>query len=527
MIKNSLSLADLKLELKLLKTDSILKKSLLPILEKNQVVDAKVLKFISPDKAELLILGKKVVADTPASANFTKGDTIQLKVTEQGQLNILKVIPEKAVSGSIPSSVDPTKLSDNTPLNPAKSSANMPLNPTKSSVNTPLSSTKLSTNTPLSPNQHSNSTINNSLGRISDSALQLLARNQPFEGFTNFAASLFSNSKETSLTQPDKQFVAQTDKQILTQLDKQIIDQPDKQISAQPDKQIIDIKNLLMSIALKSEKADVDFLPKLLQKSGILMEKKLADMVKKGSDSLPKFESVSQTSSYSSSVLTSSGESLKDAVTEPSLNKATQQFLADNSTSKSIIKDDIKGAVLNFIATSGDGSAEVLSLENRELPNINVFKEFIQNLESVQLLNSHLSESGKYIIPFPLLNGEQFSFGQLLIDLGENRKGNENTYSKENSLLKVSLFLDMTNLGPIRADFSVLKNNITGGFQVADEEIANFFKLMLPELKERLQIHDYNVHKIECRVVESEKLAEKSIIKELLKSEGHGFNLMI
>ncbi|MBF0229936.1 MAG: hypothetical protein HQK63_10185 [Desulfamplus sp.] len=492
MIKNSLSLADLKLELKLLKTDSIVKKSLLPILEKNQVVDAKVLKFISPDKAELLILGKKVVADTPASANLTKGDTIQLKVTEQGQLNILKVIPEKAVSGSIPSSVDPTKLSDNTPLNP-----------TKSSVNTPLSSTKLSTNTPLSPNQHSTSTINNSLGRISDSALQIFAKNKPFEGFTNFAASLFSNSKESSLTQTDKQILTQT------------------------DKQITDIKNLLMSIALKSEKAEVDFLPKLLQKSGILMEKKLADMVKNGSDSLPKFESVSQTSSYSKSVLTSSGEILKDGFTETSLNKATQQSLTNSSTSASIVKDDIKGAVLNFIATSGDGSAEILSLENRELPNINVFKEFIQNLESVQLLNSHLSESGKYIIPFPLLNGEHLSFGQLLIDLGENRKENENRDSKENSLLKVSLFLDMTNLGPIRADFSVLKNNITGGFQVADEEIANFFKLMLPELKERLQIHDYNVHKIECRVVESEKLAEKSIIKELLKSEEHGFNIMI
>jgi hypothetical protein len=495
LIKNSLSLADLKLELKLLKTDSIVKKSLLPILEKNQVVDAKVLKFISPDKAELLILGKKVVADTPASANLTKGDTIQLKVTEQGQLNILKVIPERVASGSVTPSIDPTKLSDNTPLNPTKSSVNTPLNPTKSSVNTPLSSTKLSTNTPLSPNQHSASTINNSLGRISDSALQIFARNQPFEGFTNFAASLFSNLKESSLVQPDKQ--------------------------------ITDIKNLLMSIALKSEKAEVDFLPKLLQKSGILMEKKLADMVKKGSDSLPKFESVSQTSSYSKSVLASSGEILKDAFTEPSLNKATQQSLTNNSTSASIIKDDIKGAVLNFIATSGDGGSAVLSLENRELPNINVFKEFIHNLESVQLLNSHLSESGKYIIPFPLLNGEHLSFGQLLIDLGENRKENANRDSKENSLLKVSLFLDMTNLGPIRADFSVLKNNITGGFQVADEEIANFFKLMLPELKERLQTHDYNVHKIECRVVESEKLAEKSIIKELLKSEEHGLNLMI
>ncbi|MBF0573276.1 MAG: flagellar hook-length control protein FliK [Desulfamplus sp.] len=397
--------------------------------------------------------------------------------------NSLSLADLKFVSKSAAPSVAATKSLDSTPLNPGKSSTNTPLNPAKPSINTPLS-----------PNQHSASIVNNSLGsRISDPAFQLFAKNQPFEGFTNFAASLFSNSKETLLTQTDKQ--------------------------------IIDIKNLLMSISLKSEKADVDFLPKLLQKSGILMEKKLADMVKKGSDSLPKFESVSQTSSYSKSVLASSGEILKDSSIVS--NQEITQSLSNNSTSGSIAKDDIKGAVLNFIAASEDGASEVLSLENRELPNIDIFKEFIQNLESVQLLNSHLSESGKYIIPFPLLNGEQLSFGQLLIDLGENRKENENTNSKENSLLKVSLFLDMTNLGPIRADFSVLKNNITGGFQVADEEIANFFRLMLPELRERLQTHDYNVHKIECRVVESEKLAEKSIIKELLKSEEHGLNLMI
>ncbi|MBF0302802.1 MAG: hypothetical protein HQK73_07160, partial [Desulfamplus sp.] len=147
LIKNMLSLPDLKLN----NAEALLKKSLLPILEKNQVVDAKVLKLISPSKAELLILGKKVIADTSespnlAKANLAKGDTIQLKVTDQGHLNILKVIPEKVISQGV---------------------------------------------------IHSTSVPNSSLSRLSDSALQFFAKNQPFEGFTKLAAALFPNLKES------------------------------------------------------------------------------------------------------------------------------------------------------------------------------------------------------------------------------------------------------------------------------------------------------------------------------------------
>ncbi|MBF0302803.1 MAG: flagellar hook-length control protein FliK, partial [Desulfamplus sp.] len=296
-----------------------------------------------------------------------------------------------------------------------------------------------------------------------------------------------------------------------------------------------DIKNLLMSVALKSENVEVDFLPRLLQKSGILMESKLADIVKMKNFSATsqKSESISQKlqSSSSSSISTSTSfltstsssfESTESPQNSNSVQIAPFPTKSSSANSAAFIQEDIKGAVLNFIANSGFEASESISLND-----IHSFQEFVQNLENVQLLNSHLSESGKYIIPFPLFSGDQFSFGQLLIDLGQKDKDDENGSSKENSLLKVSLFLEMTNLGPVRADFSVLKNNITGGFQVADQETADFFNSMLPELKERLQTHEYNVHRIECRVVEPEKLAEKSIINELLKSEEHGLSLMI
>lgn len=470
LIKNMLPLPDFKLN----KADTLLKKSLLPLLEKNQIVDAKVLKLISPSKAELLILGKKVVADTSessnlAKANLAKGDTIQLKVTDQGHLNILKVIPKKV-------------LPQNTASENLKTSA-QPAMHSASSLKTAS----------LNPNLNSTTAVNSNISKHSNSAIQFFAKNQPFEGFTKLAAALFSNLKEL----PEKKSSVTTNYE--NSLTNQV--KTDK-----PFMDKADIKNLLMSVALKSGKTDVDFLPRLLQKSGILMESKLADMLKSPSSG--------STEIYSNPA----SDSPKASASSPLTSSPAPPAPAPSS----FIQEDIKGAVLNFIANSGFEASESLSLND-----IHSFQEFVQNFENVQLLNSHLSESGKYIIPFPLFSGDQFSFGQLLIDLGQKDKDDENGSSKENSLLKVSLFLDMTNLGPVRADFSVLKNNITGGFQVSDQETADFFNSMLSELKERLQTHQFNVHKIECRMVEPEKLAEKSIINELLKSEDHGLSLMI
>ncbi|MBF0203122.1 MAG: flagellar hook-length control protein FliK [Desulfamplus sp.] len=610
MIKQIISLSDLTG----LKTDKLLKASILPLLEKNQVVDAKVLQLISPSKAELLIMGKKVLADT--SVALTKGETIQLKVTDQGKLTILKVMPDR--------------------INPSGSS-----NPTSGM---PASNAGLSS--------------------LSDSALQFFAKNQPFEGFTKLAQTLFSTTKEILVLKNGKsvenakgkpvgdvkgkpvedikvkpvedikvkpvedikvkpvedikikpvedikvksvedikikpvedikvkpvediKIKSVGEKEIARSLsdkvsspvgdkgivkpqsdqinkpatDKGIVkpqfDQMDKPATAKGfikldsdqmgkpvlDKEIVtnqlvqidksfadkeDIKNMLMSVALKSEKTDIDFLPRLLQKSGMLLEKTLSDMI---SNAFPSKHSINSSSGNlsdshgftenfqgvteddhsfieKSGLFSGKGSALPDS---PTINNQPLLKL------QNLVHEDIKAAVLNFMANSGSESSE----------DIKVFHEFVQNLENVQLLNSHLSESGKYIIPFPMFSGDQFSFGQLLIDLGQKENDDKSSSSKENSLLKVSLFLDMTRLGPIRADFSVLKNNITGGFQVSNEETAAFFRTMLPELNARLQSHDYNVHKIDCRVVEPEKLAEKSIINELLKSEDHGFSVMI
>ena len=368
--------------------------------------------------------------------------------------------------------------------------------------------------TPLTNSQ----TRDSKLSALSNSALQFFAKNQPFEGFTKLASALFPNIKNSADHAKEGVISKQMEQ---THSDALVADKTT-------------MKNLFMSAALKSDKADVNFLPQLLQKSGILMEKKLSDMVKNALSSSQKSgvqKSATSASDIPQNRILKANSPLTSNSSLTSNNSLTSNssLIPDSSTVQdksplpnpaNLVQEDIKGAVLNFIASSAFEASEPLSVQD-----VHVFTGFIKNLENVQLLNSHLSESGKYIIPFPMFSNDQLSFGQMMIDLGQKDK--DNGSPRENSLLRVSLFLEMTNLGPVRADFSVLKDNITGGFQVSDEETANFFKLMLPELKERLQTHGYNVHRVECRVVEPEKLSEKSIINELLKSEEHQFSVMI
>lgn len=362
--------------------------------------------------------------------------------------------------------------------------------------------------TPLTNSQ----TRDSKLSALSNSALQFFAKNQPFEGFTKLASALFPNIKNSADHAKEGVISKQMEQ---THSDALVADKTT-------------MKNLFMSAALKSDKADVNFLPQLLQKSGILMEKKLSDMVKNALSSSQK-SGVQKSATSASDIPQNRILKANSPLTSNNSLTSNSSLIPDSSTVQdksplpnpaNLVQEDIKGAVLNFIASSAFEASEPLSVQD-----VHVFTEFIKNLENVQLLNSHLSESGKYIIPFPMFSNDQFSFGQMMIDLGQKDK--DNGSPRENSLLRVSLFLEMTNLGPVRADFSVLKDNITGGFQVSDEETANFFKFMLPELKERLQTHGYNVHRVECRVVEPEKLSEKSIINELLKSEEHQFSVMI
>ncbi|MCK5100590.1 MAG: flagellar hook-length control protein FliK, partial [Desulfobacteraceae bacterium] len=213
--------------------------------------------------------------------------------------------------------------------------------------------------------------------------------------------------------------------------------------------------------------------PRLFDKSGILFEQKLAYLLKQGK-----------------------GQPLRHEI----LN---------------ILKNDIKGYVLNQLQSSGHQSAG----------NLKAFSEYSANIENFQTLNAQSSDTGKYLIPFPVFANDSFSFGQLFIDLGNYEE--EKKQDKKNRIINISFLLNMSELGALRADFSIYKKAISGVFNLSSMEICDFVKKNLFQLKNRLAKIEYLVHSIECRVASQGDISPTSFIESFTKDENRILNIII
>ncbi|MBU0973103.1 MAG: hypothetical protein KKC20_20840 [Proteobacteria bacterium] len=228
---------------------------------------------------------------------------------------------------------------------------------------------------------------------------------------------------------------------------------------------IPDLAAILQKTALQSGKRDDAFLPRLLENNGLLLEKKMASLLKVQEQGQPVRAGLDQ-----------------------------------------LLKQDLKGVLLNQLTremTRNGGGQKTVT-------------RFLDTLENFQLLNSQTSESGRYLIPFPVSVGSDLNFGQLLIDTGEKKQGQNQENQK---IIRVSFLLDMTQMGPVRADFSILKKAITGRFLLNDDDICGYVKNRIPELKARLEKIDYSVGNIDCLTADSAQIQPNTLMESLFQNQ--------
>ncbi len=227
---------------------------------------------------------------------------------------------------------------------------------------------------------------------------------------------------------------------------------------------IPDLTKVLRETALQSGKRDDSFLPRLIENNGLLLEKKMASLLNvQGQDTV-------------------------------------------RSSLDQLLKQDLKGALLNQLAmATSKGEAMQKTVTG-----------FLDILENFQLVNTQTSESGRYLMPFPIFVGSDLNFGQLLIDTGEKKEDQDRD---NNKVVRVSFLLNMTNMGPVRADFSILKKAITGRFLLENDDICDYVKSMIPELKNRFEQIEYAVGNIECFTAAPEEIQPNALMETLFKNE--------
>lgn len=227
------------------------------------------------------------------------------------------------------------------------------------------------------------------------------------------------------------------------------------------------LRQLVDGISLKSGDAGPRFLSDVIQGSGLLWEKKLLSVL--------------------------SGQ-----------NRLSPQAVAD------LVGNDIKALAMKILQAQPAGGmppAQVDALRN-----------FVEGLENLQLFNKHADEEGgRYLLPLPVLTDGDLRFGQMLLTLGDGRSKSERD---EKSLVKVSFLLNLSRLGDLRADFSVLDRAVSGAFGVATAEIRDFIIPHLGEITRRLQAHGYVVRDIACLVLGADSLSDMALFDQALAG-GH------
>jgi hypothetical protein len=191
--------------------------------------------------------------------------------------------------------------------------------------------------------------------------------------------------------------------------------------------------------------------------------------------------------------------------------------LQSRSQVQSHVGQDLKGLALGFL-----GDDRALSLVSTEGAS-----RFVEALEQLQLLNvAGLEEKGKLLLIVPMQWDETFRFAQLLIDLSDKGEG-ESSKTGGEKVFRVSLFLDMSSLGPVRVDASVFQKDIRICFLVCSDEIQTLISSRTADLRQQLERHGFSVQQVTCRLEERSTLEDTALAESLVDLEEHHISVVI
>lgn len=180
---------------------------------------------------------------------------------------------------------------------------------------------------------------------------------------------------------------------------------------------------------------------------------------------------------------------------------------------QTLLAGDLKGLISKLIAST-EGKNEH-------------FSRFISLIENVQLLNHFgFEQDGKIFIPLPLQFPDgYFTVGQLLIQTDKYNNERRKEKVKDNDFFRISFLLELSGLGPLRADLAVQKKQISGRFLTVKKETKYTIENNLTTLITALNKRGFSIFRLECYVKEP-KQVEDTLIKEIIRQESCSISLV-
>ena len=95
-------------------------------------------------------------------------------------------------------------------------------------------------------------------------------------------------------------------------------------------------------------------------------------------------------------------------------------------------------------------------------------------------------------------------------------------------MLSISFLLNMTALGPLRADFSILDKTIAGRFLLENQGTCDYLTPRMSQLRQRLAEIGYQAGKIHCQVARPEQISPTSLMLSMKTPDDmQGLNIVV
>jgi hypothetical protein len=198
---------------------------------------------------------------------------------------------------------------------------------------------------------------------------------------------------------------------------------------------------------------------------------------------------------------------------EAKLKNAAGQKSIDSNQIRQLIDSDLKGSLLRLISVTGGEDLDSLRL--------------LSAMKNIQILDRlGFEQDRKIFLPIPvLLPDGHFIIIQILFQFPLKEKdANENSAGEKHSL-KISVLLELSKLGPIRADFAVKGKRVEGVFKIAVPETLKLVESGIPAFVKSLEDKGLKIQHIGCMLKKPE-IVTQPLFLEIIQTADNNINLV-
>ena len=178
-----------------------------------------------------------------------------------------------------------------------------------------------------------------------------------------------------------------------------------------------------------------------------------------------------------------------------------------------LLEGDLKGLLSRFIALEKEDGG--------------LLRGLVSTIENFQLLNHlGLETDRKIFLPVPMQFPDGlFTVGQLLIHLPEEDNDESSMRKSGEDLFKITFLLELSNLGPLRADLNIMTKEIAGRFLLTNEKAKALVEKNIPVFVNRLKERGFSIRYIECSL-KAPEVVNEPLINEIVREEGSSISLI-